>query len=158
MTQSKSTPVASAPSATQDPPSPVLMAMNLMYAGAALTVVGLVLSVIAIAGDAAALHAGHPHASAAQIHATQNLLITSAVVQGLIEVGLWLLMARMNRAGVRWARIIASVLFALSTWNLVAHLISTTVITNLVYTVLLWLIGLGAVFFLWQRESSAYFS
>jgi hypothetical protein len=30
-------------------------------------------------------------------------------------------------------------------------------VANLVYTVLTWLVGLGAIIFLWRRESSAYF-
>ena len=67
-------------------------------------------------------------------------------------------MARANRSGLKWARIVATVLFALGTWNLISHIIGTATVTNLAYTALMWLVGLGAVFFLWRKDSSAYFT
>jgi uncharacterized BrkB/YihY/UPF0761 family membrane protein len=129
-----------------------------MYAGAVLTAVGLVISVIAVAADSNSLRASHPHATAAQLHATQNFLITIAVVSGIVEIGAWLFMARANRGGLKWARIGASALFALSTWSFVSHLFGAITIGNISYSALMWLVGLAAVFFLWQKESSAYFS
>ena len=139
-----------------EPPRPVMIAVRLMYAGAALTAIGMILSVVTALGARAALKAGHPHATAAQLQSTQNFLIIIAVFSGLIEIAIWLLIARANGSGVKWARIAASVLCAISTWNLVAHLRVGTVAT-LTYTVVTWLVGLGAVIFLWQRQSSAYF-
>ncbi|SRR5258708_2904199 len=141
-----------------DPPRSVMIAVRLMYAGAAVTAIGVLISVITVATGEKALHASHPHATLAQLHATQNFLITIAIVSGLLEIGAWLLMPRANKSGLRWARIVATVLFALGTWNLVAHLIGKGTPTSLAYTVLVWLIGLGAIFFLWQKDSSAYFS
>jgi hypothetical protein len=129
-----------------------------MYAGAALTAIGLVISVVGLATGEEALRASHRHATLAQLHATQNFLITAAVIQGLIEIGAWLLMARANRSGLKWARIVATALFALGTWNLIAHVIGTATITNLVYTALIWVVGFGAVLFLWRKDSSAYFT
>jgi hypothetical protein len=150
-----------APAAPADPvrpqaPRPVVIAVRLMYAGAALTALGMILSVVAAVGGRAALKAGHPHATAAQLQSTQNFLIIIAVFSGLIEIAIWLLIARANGSGVKWARIAASALCAISTWNLVAHLRVDTVAT-LTYTVVTWLVGLSAVIFLWQRQSSAYF-
>ena len=46
-------------------------------------------------------------------HRQRRLIISYA-----IYVLLWVLMARMNRAGHGWARIVSSVLFAISTWQL----------------------------------------
>jgi|SRR5215472_1252688 len=141
-----------------EPPRSVLIAVRLMYAGAAVTAIGVLVSAIAVATGEKALHAGHPHATLAQLHATQSFLITLAIVSGLLEIGAWLFMARANRGGLKWARIVATVLFALGTWNLISHLIGKSTPTNLAYTALVWLVGLGAVFFLWQKDSSAYFS
>jgi hypothetical protein len=135
-----------------------MVAVRIMYAGAALTAIGLVISVIAVATGEKALRASHKHATLAQLHATQRLLITLAIVSGLIEIGAWLFMARANRNGLKWARIVASVLFALGTWNLISHIIGAATITNLAYTALMWLVGAGAVFFLWQKDSGAYFT
>ena len=141
-----------------DPPRSVVLAVRLMYAGAAVTAIGLVISVIAIATGEQALRASHRHATLAQLHATQNFLITIAVVSGLVEIAAWLVMARANRGGHKWARIVASVLFLLSTWSFISHLFGTITIGNMIYSAAMWLVGLGAVFFLWQQESSAYFS
>jgi hypothetical protein len=141
-----------------EPPRSVMLGVRIMYAGAALTAIGAVISVVGVATGEEALRASHKHATLAQLHATQNFLITVAVVSGLIEIGAWLLMARANRSGLKWARIVATALFALATWNLIAHIIATATVTNLVYTALMWVVGLGAVFFLWQKDSSAYFT
>lgn len=141
-----------------EPPRPVVLATRLMYAGAALTGIGLVLSVIAVAAGESSLRASHPHATQAQLHATQNFLITIAVVSGLIEIGAWIFMARANRAGLKWARIVATVFFGLGTLNLISHVIGAGTTTSLAYTAVTWLAGAGAVFFLWQRQSSAYFA
>lgn len=141
-----------------DPPRAVMVAVRIMYAGAALTAIGLLISVVGVATGEKALRASHKHATLAQLHATQSFLIAAAVVSGLIEIGAWLLMARANRSGLKWARIVATVLFALGTWNLISHIIGTATVTNLAYTALMWLVGLGAVFFLWQKDSSAYFT
>ncbi len=121
-----------------EPPRSVMIAVRLMYAGAALTAIGLVIGVIGVA--------------------TGEELIAVSVISGVIEIGAWLLMARANRSGLKWARIAATVLFALGTWNLISHIIGTATVTNLAYTALMWLVGLGAVFFLWRKDSSAYFT
>ena len=141
-----------------DPPRSVVTAVRLMYAGAAVTAIGLVISVIAIATGEKALRASHKHATLAQLHATQNFLITIAVVSGLVEIAAWLFMARANRGGLKWARIAASVLFALSTWSFVSHLFGAITIGNMIYSAAMWLVGLGAIFFLWRQESSAYYA
>jgi hypothetical protein len=144
--------------AKPDPPRSVMLAVRTMYAGAALTAIGLVISVVGVATGEKALRASHTHATLAQLQATQRFLIVGAVVSGLIEIGAWLLMARANRSGLKWARIVATVLFALGTWNLISHIIGTATVTNLAYTALMWLVGFGAVFFLWQKDSSGYFT
>jgi hypothetical protein len=153
-------PVAQAGSAAPvrtEPPRPVLTAMRLMYAGAAITAIGAVISIIAVLTGQDSLRASHPDATIAQLHATQNALIAVAVVSGLIEIGVWIFMARVNRAGLNWARIVATVLFGLATLNLILRLTGGGAVTNLAYTAATWLAGAGAVFFLWQREASAYF-
>lgn len=149
---------AAAQAERREPPRTVRIAVLLMYAGAALTAAGLVLNVIAVATGANTLRASHPHATAAQLHATQNALIISAVVSGVIEIAAWLLLARANRSGLKWARIVATVLFALNTVSLARQLSGTATIGNTIYSVLIWLIGLATVVLLWLRESGSYFA
>ena len=147
-----------APAERPEPPRAIRTAVLLMYGGAALTAIGLVLNVIAVATGADTLRASHPHATAAQLHATQNVLITSSVVSGVIEIAAWLLLARASRGGLTWARIVATVLFALNTVSLARQLSGTATIGNTIYSVLIWLVGLATVVLLWLRESSTYFA
>lgn len=138
-------------------PQTITIAVRLMYAGAAATAVGMVISVLGVALGLATLRASHPTATPAQLHATQTLLITIAIISGLAETAIWLVMARANRSGLKWARTVASALFLLSSWNLVDHLLGVITVSNLTYTAVIWLIGLGAICFLWLAESRTYF-
>ena len=70
-------------------------------------------------------------------------------------------MARMNKAGKNWARITSTVFFAIET---ISALTAVSGVGQLAgagagrfYGLLVWLIGLGAIILLWQRQSSAYF-
>ncbi|HYS30973.1 MAG TPA: hypothetical protein VEM58_01815 [Streptosporangiaceae bacterium] len=141
-----------------EPPRSIQIAVRLMYAGAAVTVIGLVLNLIAVATNENAVRAAHKHASPAQLHATHNALITAVVVNAVIEIGAWLLMARANRGGLKWARIISTVLFALSFWSFANLLLGSVTGISIAYSVVVWLVGLGAIFFLWQKDSSAFFA
>jgi uncharacterized membrane protein len=138
-------------------PRPVTIAVRLMYAGAAATAIGMVISVIGVGLGMATLKASHPTATSAQLHDTQTLLIIIAVLSGLAETAIWLVMARANSSGLKWARTVASTLFLLSSWDLVDHLLGAITVSNLTYTAVIWLIGLAAICFLWQAESRTYF-
>jgi hypothetical protein len=139
-------------------PRSLLTAVRLMYAAAALTALGLVIQVILTATESmATLRSQYPHATVSQLHHTPGVLITSAVFSGVIEIGLWLFMARANRAGLSWARYVASGLFAVSTIILAVTLTSTSGLLLKSSTGVLWLIGAGAVYFLWQRDSTAFY-
>jgi hypothetical protein len=146
-----------APPASTDPPRSVVIATRLMYAGAAVTAIGVVISIIAVLTGQDSLRASHPGATVAQLHATQNALIADAVVSGVLEIGAWIVMARVNLAGLRWARVVATVLLGLGTLNLIYRVTGGGAV-NLGYTAVTWLVGAGAVFFLWQRESNVYFT
>ncbi|MGI9008935.1 MAG: hypothetical protein ACR2FU_22550 [Streptosporangiaceae bacterium] len=146
------------PAVRPEPPRTIRIAVLFMYAGAALTAAGLALSVIAVATGERALRASHPHATAAQLHATQKVLIIIAIASGVLEIAGWLLLARANRNGLKWARIVATALFALSTLNLAGHLHGAATIGNTIYSVLIWLVGLATIVLLWLRESSQYYA
>lgn len=140
-----------------EPPRSIVMAAKLMYAGAALTALEIIAYTVYIATTHSIADAV-PHATAAKVHATKTTLITANAFAGLIEIGLWIFIARANRAGLSWARIAASVLAAINTILLVTALAGGGAATRQVFTVLTWLIGAGAVSLLWRRESGDYFS
>jgi hypothetical protein len=78
---------------------------------------------------------------------------------------IWVLMARMNRAGYQWARILASVFAAISTYDAYTLINSLTggetiTVVGIVYivgTIVIWVLGVLAIAFLWRSESTVYF-
>jgi len=138
------------------PPS-VLNAVKLMYAGAAVSTVSLVVSLVDISGTKTAIRKARPTLTVAQVNQLNTFIITLAIVSGVIGVGLWLWMAKANGQGRNWARILSSVLFGLATLDLFGVLSQPKTLLGLVFPVLTWLIGLGAVILLWRRDSSAFF-
>ena len=80
------------------------------------------------------------------------------IVVGIIGVGLWVWMARMNLKGRNWARITGTVLFGIDTLlDLLGLVRGSTGAISAVFAIVIWLVGLGAVIMLWRRESTAYF-
>jgi hypothetical protein len=75
----------------------------------------------------------------------------------VLGIALWLWMAWANNQGKNWARILSTVLFGLATLDMVGVLTEPKTVYGLVFPVLTWLVGLGAVFLLWRPESTAFF-
>ena len=100
------------------PPAPtsVLTAVKLMYAGAAVSAVELIIGLALIIVDIKAAARGRflGHSLAAQ----KPLVIMVWIVFGLVMIALWLWMARANGQGRNWARILSTVLFGLATLQL----------------------------------------
>ena len=138
------------------PPS-VVNAVKLMYAGAAVSTVSLVISLVDISGTKAAIRKARPTLTAAQVNQLNTFIITLAIVSGVIGVALWLWMAKANGQGRNWARILSSVLFGLATLDMFGVLSQPKTLLGLVFPVLTWLIGLGAVILHWRRDSSEFF-
>ena len=138
------------------PPS-VLNAVKLMYVGAAVSTVSLVISLVDISGTKAAIRKARPSLTVAQVNQLNTFIITLAIVSGVIGVALWLWMARANGQGRNWARILSTVLFGLATLDMFGVFSQPKTLLGLVFPVLTWLVGAGAVFLLWRPESTAFF-
>jgi len=144
-------------------PAPVRSAVKLMYAGAAVSIVSLIISLASI-GDIKSYHLRwNDHSiTAAQLSQWSPLIITVAIVAGLIVPALWLWMARTNGRGRDWARILSTVLFGLATLDL-PTVFGTPIHFEVGVTepgpvfVLTWLVGLAAVWLLWRPASAAFF-
>jgi hypothetical protein len=123
-----------------------------MYAGAAYTLIyalGVVLVASAFVKD-------HPLAAG---RTTVGGVAFVVVLLSLVEIALWLWIARACRNGRNWARVTGTVLFGLHTLSLLAVLGNSHpgIGPAKVLTLISWLIACGAVVFLWQRPSSAFF-
>jgi len=138
-------------------PSSVQTAVKLMYAGAALSFVELVVGLATVSAVKRAIQKAYPHYSATRVHQLEVADVVIAVLVGIIAIGLWLWMARANAAGHNYARITGTVFFGLNTLFLLFALARPHVGLGLVFSVLVWLAGLGAVIMLWRRESGPYF-
>jgi len=133
----------------------VRAAVQLMYAGAAVSVVKLMIGLSAI-GNLNAYHltVGGHQLTAAQLSHWRPVIITAAIAINLAVVALWLWMARAAGQGRNWARIASTVLFGLATlgWAGKNHGAAA-----LLFQLLTWLIGAAAVWQLWRPASSAFF-
>jgi hypothetical protein len=130
--------------------------------GATALVLGIFLIIATVANKNALTDSRGNRLSNGQF--TSNII--GAVVTYLLLVALWVLMARLNREGRKWARIVSSALCAISTvetFQLVNSLrggatISVLGIVYITLTLLSWLFGVAAIAMLWRSESNAYFS
>jgi hypothetical protein len=143
-------------------PGPVRKAVRFMLAGGATTaIIGVFLLVATITDKNALTDSSGKRLSNSEFTSG----VVGTVITYLILVAIWVLMARLNRDGRNWARILASVLCAISTYDaytLVNSLTGGETITvigvvYIVFTLVIWVIGVIAIAMLWRSESSAYF-
>ena len=139
-------------------PNSVQTAVKLMYAGAALSLIELVVTLVTISSLKSAILKKFPHYTTSQVHSAEVAIVAGVVIEAVIAIGLWLWMARANSAGRNYARITGTVLFAVYTLFLLLDLRRPSVGIGLVFAALVWLAGLGAVIMLWRKESSQYFT
>jgi hypothetical protein len=139
-------------------PKSVINAVRLMYAGAAMNAISVIVALTAIGSLRTTLKdQTNPVLTTSQVNAAVDLFIATIVIGGLIGIGLWIWMAFKNKGGKNWARITGTVFFGLDTLGLVIGFARTEVSVSRILTVIIWLIGLGAVILLWRKESTAYF-
>jgi hypothetical protein len=140
------------------PPS-IRTAMKLMYAGAVLSAVSFVVGLATIGSlRQSIINASTKKLTATQLHTAEVIGVATIVILGLIGIGLWLWMAWANGRGRNWARIVAAVLFGLNTLGLLSVVARPNAIGTRLFDVLSWLVGLGATYYLWHRDSSEYFA
>jgi len=133
----------------------MVMAVRLMYAGAVVSALSLIVGLATVGSLRDSLHKAQPSLTPTQLHQLETVLVVGSVVIELISIGLWVWMALMNKAGKSWARIVAAVLFGLYTVYLLFVIRAGA---GALVPILTWLIGLGAVVYLWRKDASAYFN
>ena len=141
-----------------EPAPSVVMAVRLMYAGAVVSALSLIVGLATVGSLRNSLHKAQPKLTPAQLHDLQSIVVVGSIFIGVISIGLWVWMALMNKAGKPWARIVATVLFGLDTLFLLLGVARAGAAAGTLVSILTWLIGLGAVIYLWRKDASAYFS
>jgi hypothetical protein len=132
-------------------------AVKLMYVGAGLDVVGVLIAILSKGTIRSALRKAYPNDSTATINRAIKAEIVFLIVLAVIGVALWIWMAQKNKAGRNWARITGTVFFGISTLLQVVGLVQHTSALSKLISIVVWLLGLTIVVLLWRRESSAYF-
>jgi hypothetical protein len=129
-----------------------------MYAGAAASLIGIVIALTTLSSIKSQIISKNPSLTTTQVNNAEHVAIGILIASGLIGAALWLWMAQSCKAGKNWARITSTVLFAIQTINVVAGAAAVASGgASRIYSILIWLIGLGAIIFLWQRSSTEYF-
>lgn len=140
------------------PPSPVLMAVRLMFVGAAISVLGLIANLATVSSLKGTIEKAYPAYTPSHVHSLEIQLVVSTSITALIAIGLWIWMALANKAGKSWARIISTILFAFNTLFLLLSLLQPHASLGLAASGLVWLAGLGATILIWRRDSSPYYA
>lgn len=152
-------PSSGKPVELERPPAPpsVVNAVKLMYVGAAVSTVSLIISVADIGSLKSAIKKARPTWTTTQVNQYDRFLIIVALLSGVIGIALWLWMSWANKNGKSWARVLSTVLFCLATLDLVGVFGQPKTVLGLIFPVLTWLVGLGAVFLLWRPDANAFF-
>lgn len=139
------------------PPKTIRRSVHLIYASAALAAVGVVLG----ATDREQLRRdvvrSHRHASSSTIATDMNALLVTLVVAGVIDIAVWLWIARMNLLGRRWARVAATAFLCLLSGYLLTSFLQPTPLRGHVVGILEFATAFLAVVGLWQPESTEYY-
>lgn len=141
-------------------PQSVIRAAQVMYAGAAASLIGIIIDMTTLNATKTAIRQHSPNLTQTQINNAEHFAIGIFIVQGLIGAALWLWMAQSAKAGKNWARVVSTVLFAIDTISVLAGAAAAGVASGgavRIYGVVVWLIGLAAIILLWQRQSTAFF-
>ena len=89
---------------TQRPPAPasVLTAVKVMYAGAAASLLGIVIDIVTVSATKTAIQKRSPHLSASQINSSQHVLVAGFIAGGVIAAVVWIVLARACLQGRNW--------------------------------------------------------
>jgi hypothetical protein len=137
----------------------VLNAVKLMYAGAAVEVVAVIVALVFRSSLKSVILASQPHYTAAQLHTAEGARTIPLIVGGVVAIALWLWMAWAIGKGLNWARILSAVFFAINTLDaLVAlFLVRDSVATEIIGAVI-WFIGLAAIVLLFSKDSRPFYN
>ena len=147
-----------AKSADPAPPDTVQQAARFMLVGAVGTAIWQIYwIVVTVAHKASLTSANGKPVTNSQIAASVLFTIVSTILISAI----WVLLARLNQAGKGWARIAATVLFALWSYSTYHSIPLVTRggywIVNFIIMLAIWLIGLAVIYLLWRPDSTAFY-
>jgi hypothetical protein len=129
----------------------------LMFAGAGLEVVALLIAVLTTSSLKTAIFRANPKYTTAQVHNVAADRTAVLVIGALITIGLWLWMAWANDRGRGWARIVSAVLFTINTLDLLVSIDVVHATATVIIGVVIWLVGLAALVLLFTKRSGPFY-
>jgi hypothetical protein len=146
------------PSTRPPIPQSVSRAVQVMYVGAAASLIGIIIDMTTLSSTKSEIIRRSPNLTPTQVTNAEHFAVGLFIVSGLIGAALWVWMAQSCKAGKGWARIVSSVLFGIDTISVIAGAaaVASGGATR-IYGIVVWLIGLAAIILLWQRPSTVFF-
>jgi hypothetical protein len=139
-------------------PSSIATAVKLMWVGAALSIIGLVIGFLTTDTAREQIEEDNPNLTADEIDTAVAFGLAIAVVISLVAVGLWIWMAWANGQGKSWARIVASVFGGLGIlFGLVGLLLNPVTALSLVLTVVNLVLAIVILVLLYRPDSSRFY-
>jgi hypothetical protein len=142
-------------------PSTVQNAVYLMYAGAALGILGMLVSLLTLDSmrrqieEQLAAQGGTVDQSLVDTSVTIGVVV--GVVFGLIGAGLWIMNAVFCGRGANWSRILSTVFAGILVLSSLFTFFQPGTAFTKIITALTLVVGIGAVVLLWQRPSNEFF-
>lgn len=143
-------------------PKSVVTAIQLMYAGMVLALIGILVNAFSRGAITRALeHTNTSRSpgdrlSAADLKQAADLTYDGFLIMSIVAAVVWLVMAIANSRGLGWARILATVLVVMNVLLTIGMATRGTTAATLAEVPTL-LIGAGAAWLLWQPPSSTFF-
>lgn len=139
------------------PPAPLALAVKLMYAGAALSVISILLGFLQKDSMRGQVVDASPKLSPSEIDTAINVALVFATVVGLIGAGLWVLNAVFNARGAKWARVLATVLGGLAVVFTLIGFSQPAPTISRVLSIIQLVLAAAILFLIWRPESSRYY-
>lgn len=164
-------PLSADPGSAPQPPKTIRLAVALMYAGAVVALVNLVVALFSKSAIRTTLIKQHEtlvenyakdHSATkpwdlSKLDSYTSQAWVMSLISSALFVALWVILAYTNKKGNSIARIVATVLTVLNVLLTVANLLGGFSLATFAYYVLTMALGVGATYLLWRRESSEYY-
>lgn len=147
--------------AMTEPPRSIVLAKYTMWAGAVVQLLGM-LPALFMRDEMREIAEKSLEDSGAtydqsQVDMAVNLGLGVGLFMGVLGAALWVLMAFLNAKGLGWARIVATILYAVFVVNFLCSFAQPNPPVTIVINVVVLVIGGVATFFLWKKDSTAWF-
>jgi hypothetical protein len=140
------------------PPTSVLAAGWLMYTGAAVSLLHMLVVLATIGKVTTAFKKSHPLFSASTARSLAAVASVEVLIAGAVVIALWVWLAIASQQGHGWVRTVGTVLFGVATFIGFVVLRIPGIGGVSAIGIVIWLIGLVTVILLWQRRSSEFFA